>query len=401
MKFFIAITILAALSIVGARLTFLNRRLPLGFRSILLTGTEYIFIGLLLGEAGMGILDKATLQLHDPFLILGLTWIGFMFGLQFERRQLKKILTHIFFIAFTQSLITYILVTGVTYLMLSHFAVFNGLTAFLIAQILGSAASCTAQSALAIVSRSERLSNPPLLDLLRYVSGLDGLFALGFFTLTVILFPAQILVLDWMVFQRLVLLILIGLLPAIVLITLIRVRFSQQELILFLIGVILFAGGGAHTLDLPPILAGFICGVITANLSRHRLRAMSLLLQAEKSIYIILLILLGASWHPQIDIAILAGVGYFIVRLLGKVLGMFLATRIWNPGRNYPGSLGVGLISEGGFSVAIIISFRLQYPSSADAIVTIIILSVFLSELIAPGAIVNLFKRLELRIGKK
>jgi hypothetical protein len=396
-KFFIAIIILVVVSIIGTRLTFLNRRLPLGFRNILFTGTEYIFIGLLLGSGGMGIIDDATRKQLEPFLIFGLTWIGFLFGLQFDRRQLRKIHSNIFLVTFLQSLVTFITVSVFIYWILTQTGLVASGTVLFVGLIMGSAASCTAQSALAIAGRTERPSKPVVFDLLRFISGLDGLFALGFFTLAVILFPGQILGLDWSIFNRLILLCLVGVIPAMILFTLSRVRFSQEELMLFLIGVILLAGGAAQTLKQPPILAGFICGAITANLSRHSLRAMSMLLKAEKSIYIVLLILMGAGWNLGLNVSLLIGLGYFLVRFMGKITGMFLATRIWNHGGDHIGNLGAGLISDGGFSVAIIMSFWLQYPASADPIMTIVILSLFLSELIAPGAIVYIFKRSEIK----
>ena len=65
----LAILLLIVISVLGSRLTFLNRRFFLGFRSILLTGTEYVFIGVLLGGMGLDILDSDALKKMEPFLI--------------------------------------------------------------------------------------------------------------------------------------------------------------------------------------------------------------------------------------------------------------------------------------------------------------------------------------------
>ena len=86
MKLLIAIAFFTVISVVGAKITFLDRRLPLGFRNILFTGTEYIFIGILMGGMGLNILDGLTLNKLQPFLVFGLSWIGFLYGVQFEFR---------------------------------------------------------------------------------------------------------------------------------------------------------------------------------------------------------------------------------------------------------------------------------------------------------------------------
>ena len=91
MKFLLAILIIALIALIGSRMTYLNRRLPLGIRNILLTGTEYIFLGIILGRTGLNVLDPETLTKLEPFLLFGLCWIGFLFGLQFEAFQLKKL----------------------------------------------------------------------------------------------------------------------------------------------------------------------------------------------------------------------------------------------------------------------------------------------------------------------
>ncbi|MCP4634839.1 MAG: hypothetical protein GY855_18070, partial [candidate division Zixibacteria bacterium] len=69
----------------------MNRRLPLGFRNILLTGTEYIIIGVLLGAMGLDIIDSQTRGQLQPFILFGLSCIGFLYGLQFELKQLRTL----------------------------------------------------------------------------------------------------------------------------------------------------------------------------------------------------------------------------------------------------------------------------------------------------------------------
>jgi hypothetical protein len=137
---------------------------------------------------------------------------------------------------------------------------------------------------------------------------------------------------------------------------------------------------------------GFICGTITANFCRHRLRALATIIHSEKSIYIILLIIIGASWSLKFDYILLITGIYFLIRTTGKVIGTFTATKIFKTDFNTPPALGLGLLSEGGLTIAIIINFKLLYPSLSDYLMTIIILSMFVNELISPKFILYQLK---------
>ena len=159
----------------------------------------------------------------------------------------------------------------------------------------------------------------------------------------------------------------------------------------FLIGVIMFCGGLAERLNYSSLVAGLVCGIVTANFCPHRLRALSIVVHAEKSIYIALLVLLGAGWNIRLDAALIVAVIYFVSRLIGKVAGVFTATRIFKPKYEVPAQLGLGLISEGGLAVAIIINVILLYPALSDSLITIIIFSVIINEYISPAMIVKQF----------
>jgi hypothetical protein len=72
MKLLLSIVVIVVIALMGSRLTFLNRRLPLGFKNILFTGAEYIFIGIILGRMGLNLIDTRSLNNLEPFLIFGL-----------------------------------------------------------------------------------------------------------------------------------------------------------------------------------------------------------------------------------------------------------------------------------------------------------------------------------------
>jgi len=393
MKLLLAIVLIALIALIGSRLTFFSRRLTMGLKNIIFTGTEYIFLGVFFGNYGMNLLDAETLKKLEPFLFFGLSWIGFLFGLQFEVKRLRALPRRYFSITAIQSFIVFVLVSFVSWYLFKIFALFPENLLLLASITLGSAASCTAQSAIAIVSHNFRIENKGLLGLMRYISSVDGLFALLFFAAALCMLPdgdfvgpGFLKLAGWLAVS-----ICLGILPAFVLIFLSRTRFTQQEYMVFLIGVIMFCGGLAERLNYSSLVVGLICGIVTANFCPYRLRALSIVVHAEKSIYIALLVLLGAGWNIRLDAALIVAVIYFVSRLIGKVVGVFTATRIFKPKYEVPAQLGLGLISEGGLAVAIIINVILLYPALSDSLITIIIFSVIINEYISPSMIVKQF----------
>jgi len=393
MKLLLAIMLIALISLLGSRLTFLHRRLPLGFRSILLTGVEYIFIGAVLGQMGLQVLDKPTLDSLEPFLVFGLCWVGFLFGLQFEIKSLKKLPRFYFSITIIEAIITFIWVSCATFWGLKVLLGLATAETLVAALLLGSMAACTAHSAIAIVSRNARISEKRLLGLLRYLSSVDGLIALIVFGLVLSLGTGLengvftgLKSLRWLGMST-----LLGLLAAVILILLSRVKFTAQEYLVFLIGTIMFAAGSAQELQHSPLVTGLICGVLVANFCRHRLRAMDIVLHSERSIYVILLLLIGASSSFRLDLSLLLAIVYFFSRLMGKFSGVLVAVRLFKPQYPVPATLGLGLLSEGGLSIALILDFKLLYPMLTDTLSTIIIISIIVNELIGPRLILAQF----------
>jgi len=395
-RLLLAIVIIAVVAILGSRIISRGRRLPFGLTHLLVSGTAYIFLGMALGGMGLDVFDEATLAQLQPALLFALAWIGFLFGLQFEVRQLKRLPRFYFSITAVQALLTFLLVTVPLYLLLGWY--YPGSSPpYLLAQavILGSTACCSAQAALAIAAQSHSLASRPALQLLRYVSSVDGLFGLTFFALAICAMAgaAGTGSLAAAVSQWLFATLLMAGAPALILVVLSRTSLVRQEFPLFLVGAVMLCAGMAHTIHHTPLISGLICGVLVANFSRHRLRALAVVMPSEKPIYIILLLIIGAGWRLSFDFSLVVMALYFILRLMGKLAGVRVATAVFRPQYPVPGWLGLGLVSEGGLAIAIIVSYRLLYDTAvSDTLVTIIILSVLIGELIGPRLILGLFK---------
>ena len=112
MKFIITIIFITIIALIGSQITFSRKKIPLGTRHILLTGTEFIFVGLILGPSFLNILDKQTINDLHPLLSISLGWIGFLFGLQFDLSKVRFLPKNYFLITSTLALITIVVVFG-------------------------------------------------------------------------------------------------------------------------------------------------------------------------------------------------------------------------------------------------------------------------------------------------
>ena len=329
----------------------------------------------------------------EPGMFFALGWIGFLVGLQFDFSQLSKLPRFYFSIAAIQALITFALVTAMAFTLLDSLADVGLAMTLTAALVLGSTACCTSPSALSVVTRSHKFEHVNLAALLRYMSGVDGLFGMLFFAIALSVSPlARTHGAAWYDSLKWILVSCeVGLVPALILIALNRTRFRHQEFLLFLIGTVMFGAGLTTAIDHSPLVSGTVCGIVTANFCRHRARALAVVVHAERSFYVILLLLIGAAWRFRVDYTLVLMAAYSVTRSLGKLAGTYSATRLFRPQYPAPPHLGLGLIPEGGLAIAMIMSFVLISKwQVADSLITVIVLSVLLSDLVGSRLIASL-----------
>ncbi|MDE2886894.1 MAG: hypothetical protein OXR72_01695 [Gemmatimonadota bacterium] len=386
MKLVFAAILIVVIAFVGSRLSFVHIRLPLGVRNLFLTGIEYLLVGFLLGGAALDLLDAATLDGLYPFVGMGLSWIGMLFGVQWEFRRLNHIPGRVFGVALVQSMIT-IVVVAVPFLLLFHNLYARETELLVIGAVtLAAAASGTASSGLTLFARNTPAPARPLMRLLTNVSNIDdlvGLTAFGLISCLAVLHAGGSTY-TWIAVSA-----GLGLTVGLLVVALTANRLKDDEMLLVVMGAITFSGGLSLYLSLSPLLVNLIAGVIVANLARGRARAgiRTVLLRGEHSIYIIFLILVGAGWRIESAWLLALVPVYVLVRTLGKTLGGFVSVRLFLPGSRALSGLGLGLLSHGGMAVAIVVNLHQIHRSEVtDAVISVVLLGIIASELIAPAS---------------
>jgi hypothetical protein len=387
LKVAVGVALLLMFALVGYRRTFTRLPLPIGARLIFLTGTEFILVGVALGDQLIGLLDHQTIGSLTPLFSLGLGVIGLIVGIQLELNKMLRFPTHYLAIAFVQAVSTILVVFWPFYYILELLFGDDQRAVLLASLVLAATAGCTAQTALALIDRELAVRRARVMELLRYISSVDAVVGLLLLQFALCLMQAQP-VLGWSAgvsVQWFALSLLVGGSTGFLLHLLTRVRCSDEELLIFVLGMAVFAGGVALFLKLSPLFVNTIMGMVVANLPGAKNRIFSLLAQLEKPFYIVFLILAGAIWRPGSTWALPLAVLYLGLRLIGKVSGGYLAGRAAPSHSRPPPIVGLGLVSQGGIAIAMVMNYyQLSSAAVTEVVVTTVLVAVILNELASP-----------------
>jgi hypothetical protein len=388
LKVTVGVALLLVIALIGHRRTFTRLRLPIGARLVYLTGTEFILVGVALGDTLIGLLDEQTVRSLTPLFSLGLGVVGLIFGIQLEVGKILRFPTRYLSMAAIQAVVTMLVVSGPCYLVLKELFGGDRLSIGVASLILGATAACTAQTALALIGREFDLRGARVMELLRYISSVDavvGLVALGFAVCLTHVEPVVDLEagisLQWFTLS-----LVIGTAMGFLLYLVTRVRCREEELPIFVVGMVTFSSGIALYLGLSPLFINTMMGLTVANLPGSKDRIFNLLIRLEKPFYIVFLVLAGAIWRPGSAWALSLAVLYLGLRLVGKVGGGYLAARAATEDLRPPLGLGLGLVSQGGMAVAMVMNYyQLSSTELTSAVVTTVLLAVILNELASPS----------------
>jgi hypothetical protein len=390
LKITVGVALLLVIALIGHRRTFTRLHLPLGARLIYLTGTEFILVGLALGDSLIGLLDEQTIRSLTPLFSLGLGVVGLIFGIQLELDKILRFPARYLSMAAIQALLTMLVVSWPSYLVLKALFADQERSILLASLVLGATAACTAQTALALIGREFARRGAPVMQLLRYISSVDavvGLVALGFAFCLMHTEPVTSLRAGVSV-QWFVLSLGIGTSMGFLLHLLTRIRCREEELLIFVVGMVTFSSGIALYLELSPLFVNSVMGVTVANLPGTNDRIFNLLVRLERPFYIVFLILAGAVWQPGSPWALPLAALYLGLRFVGKLGGGYLAARMAADDVQPPLGLGMGLVSQGGMAVAMVMDhYQLSATEVTSAVVTTVLLAVILNELVSPSLV--------------
>jgi hypothetical protein len=391
LKTIAGILIIAILALAGYRRSF-TRISTFRRYAFFLTGTEFILVGLLLGDSFLGILDEPTLHHLYPFLVLGLGWIGLLTGIQLEWGGLKlfPMFNYAWILCF--ALCSFLLIYTGLYLLLHPWFFRDPLFHPALA-LLSVAGLCSGQTSIALWMQHTAVQDRSRAQILQFVASMNDVIAIFLFGILVcgVSAPVKWDILPVLPVERFLLSVLLGVLMGFLFTILFRTRLVETEKVIILTGLLLFGGGMSHLVGISPLFVTLLAGVLLGNFSLKRDETFHLLVRIERPLYLIFLIVAGACLGMGSFRVFLFVLSYCTVRAIARGVagGVFLQSILpqLSPPRRM--RLGWGLISQGGVAVALAIHFRLWFLEHEPSLLfqstfSVLVISILINELVSP-----------------
>ena len=326
---------------------------------------------------------------------LGLGWVGLHFGLQLDRETLRLFPKAFPLVALAQAVLTFLLLAGTGWAIMLGLGI-ESAEAELIIWGAAAVGSISAPAGIAMISANFG-ARGNIRRLLFFIASVDAV--VGIIALQLIYggFHASPLMSDdpgfaaWWFWDLTA--VALAVVCSVLFLWLTRLRPRGEELVLYLLGISALSAGAALQLQVSPLFVGFLMGATVSNASRYRDRIARAMRQWEQPIYMILLLLSGALLRFPSWWVIPLALGYSLLRMGAKVAGNAVVVTTVKLPFPTPKRLGLGLIPQGGISIAMALSFTLTLSATnpridgipvVDLLFGMAVLGVVISDLAGP-----------------
>ena len=354
-------------------------------RFLIVSGAEYLLLGVLLGPEVSGAIQASTVDGFAPFLTLAFGWVGALVGAQFYFRDLVRIRSEHFRIAWTEAALVLGAAAGITAAIGVWWLDTTWAEMAVPAVAVGAIAVASAPTGIAVVSR-QLAARGFLVRQLQITPAIDALVAIVAFGLVLALAhePPDGSVRPPTPTEWAVITLAIGLASGVLFHLFVAGERKIDRLFIALSGALILSSGAAAYLRLSPLLPALLVGFVLVNTSPARDELREVLARVERPLYFVLLIFAGAALRVEEAGWVLAATAFVLVRIVAKVGAAALAGRTH---RSLP-SLGIrwgwGLVGHGGLAVAIALNYRMFDPGPlASLIFAAAILSVLVTDVLS------------------
>jgi Kef-type K+ transport system membrane component KefB len=348
----------------------------------IVSGAEYLVLGILLGPQVSGLLPHEAVQQFSPIVTLALGWAGAMLGSQLVLSAMIRVRAVVYRIALVESLLTLALVTALEVLVLSFTLGLRAQDALIPALALGAMATVSAEAGIKLVARG-RGGDDPMVAQLRVSTLMNAVVAIVAFSFLIAMVhgpPAGAAraptLTEWIVID-----IAVGAVGGVLFHLFVGEERHPDRLFIALVGAVILVSGAAAYLQLSPLLSALAFGAILANTSLRRREIQSALQRVDRPLSFVMLMLAGAWWSPSERDWILPVVLFLTVRALGKIAGSRLASRANGRLSILGPDWGRGLLGQGSLALVIGLNY-LQFPDleAPNIVFTAVVASVLLTD---------------------
>ncbi len=343
----------------------------------------YIVAGLIVGPSFFNIVTGSDILSFNIVNDMALAAIAFSIGNEFLLSDMKKVGKNVFLITLAEVVGAVVIVFLVMKFILGQSVPFS--------LVIASMSAATAPAGIVMVIRELRASGPLVRTILPIVAIDD---ALGIMVFGVCLSLAKMIsgVESFSLFKiisspliEIVGSLILGLLIGIIMSKVVKKAKNQEELLIMTLGFILLAAGGASYLNLSPLLTNMMVGATVVNLKQNPTRVFNAVNEFTPPLNLLFFTIAGASLDLKVLFTVgVLGIGYIIARATGKILGATLGAKLLDQEEKIVKYLGMSLLTQGGISIGLSIIVRNQLPDLSDAIITVILFSVLVYEIVGP-----------------
>lgn len=344
--------------------------------------TGYLVIGLAIGPYGLGLLSMDTVNTFSILSEIALGFIAFSIGSEFQLKFLRKIGKAPVVIGIFEALCATIFVDIV--LLISGYGVTLSLC-------IGAIASATAAASTLMVVKQYKAKGP-VTNILLPVVAIDDAVALMAFGLSTAVAKALSTHGGSSLFKALVsplaeifLSLLLGMALGILFSFVVKYYTGRGNRLAATIAFVLFCTGICDLLDLSALLAVMALSAVFANISAHQEKIFEPVERMTPPLYMLFFIISGAS----LNISILPSVGvlgliYVVFRILGKMFGSYLGSRISGTPKTVQRYLGLTLIPQEGVAIGLATIAMSIDPTHGETIKTVVLCGIVVFELLGP-----------------
>lgn len=361
----IGLSLALGLAVLAAhpRMKALERRM--GITVLLSSGIPFLAMGAIFSTESVGILSPEILHDLQPAFEFGLGWIGFVVGMQFDVRRIERMAEGIGAVIFIETIVPAV-ATGLlcSFVLIGLGVPFRGNAEFARDALI--LAGCAAPSAAVAFDFLRRRVGKRSARFVAQVTSLDEIAALGMLGLTAIFFRPQGHVL-WTLPTSAWFLVEVGLggVLGIVTYVLIRGAKSTTERLSLLLGAIALSAGMAGYLALSVPVVCAVAGALLANLPMHDTDGFKrILLDVERPLYLVFLVVVGASWRPSEWQGWVLAPAFVFARVVGKRLGAIWAKRLGPPELPSARELSLALLPQSPIAIVCVVSASTLFQNS-------------------------------------
>lgn len=328
--------------------------------------TGYVLIGVIASFISSLFFERnifdSVLDSLDIISSIALSIIGFSIGIELKWSTIKKLGSSIFYIVFLETFITFILVFFA--MRFFNFEVYTSL-------LMGAVASATAPGATVAVIKQYKAKGPLTSSILAVV-GIDDAFALSIYVVaasvakSILKGEALNIVSTFIkVLSSISLSVIIGLIVALIYLFILKKTKDTDTIEILLIACLFSLLGLSEVIHISELLTVMTFGAVITNFSKVVTNKSESIVNKFTNLLVgSFFITGGAHLDTRVIFSVFSiGLVYFIVRMLGKILGATCGAYLGKAPKDVKKYIGFTLLPQVGVGLALAIAIRKDFPN--------------------------------------